>query len=41
VFNSERRILKMPGFPCLMKEVAEIIECGDIDSQKYRSVEFI
>ena len=39
VFNSKRRVLKMPGYPCLMKEIAEIFECGNI--QDFRAVEFI
>ena len=30
VFDSKRRVLKMPGFPSLFKEIAEIIECGDL-----------
>ena len=41
VFNSQRRILKLPGFPSLMKEVAEIIEAGNISETNYRSIEFI
>jgi len=28
VFDSPRRILKMPGFPALMREKAEFIESG-------------
>ena len=28
VFNSERRVLEMPGFPMLMKEIAEFFESG-------------
>lgn len=28
VFNSARRVLKMDGFPALLKENCEIIECG-------------
>ena len=39
VFNSKRRVLKTNGFPVLFKEIAEILECGDICD--YRSVEFI
>jgi hypothetical protein len=39
VFNSKRRVLKMPGFPSLYKEIAEIIECGDL--QEFRAYEFV
>jgi hypothetical protein len=39
VFNSRRRILKLPHFPFLMKEIAEIIECGSIG--EYRVVEYV
>lgn len=39
VFNSRRRILEMPGFPVLMREIAEIFECGNI--LKYRCIDFI
>lgn len=40
LFNSKRRVVKMPGFPSLMKEVAEIIECGPL-TEEYRPIEFI
>jgi len=30
VFNSERRVLEMPGFPMLMKEIAEFFESGTL-----------
>jgi hypothetical protein len=39
VFNSRRRVLKIPKIPCLMKEIAEIIECGIIEN--YRVVEYV
>jgi len=29
VFNSVRRILKIPGFPCLMREKTEFLESGE------------
>ena len=29
-FNSERRVLKLKGFPPLLKEIAEILECGEL-----------
>jgi hypothetical protein len=41
VFNSPKRILQMQGVPCLMKEIAEIFECGQLDRNKFRPVEFI
>jgi len=43
VFNSHRRVLKMKGYPPLMKEIAEIIEVGQIDNSKqlFRPIEFI
>ena len=40
VFNSKRRVIKMPGFPCLLKEIAEIIECGPLDDS-FRAIEYI
>lgn len=30
-FNSPNQITIMPGFPCLLKEIAEIPECGSLD----------
>jgi len=39
VFNSRRRILELPGFPMLMKEIAEIFESGDL--MQYRAIDFI
>lgn len=39
VFNSRSRILEMPGFPMLMKEVAEIFESGYL--HEYRCINFI
>jgi len=30
VFNTPRKVLKIPGFPCLLKEIAEIIDCGEL-----------
>ena len=39
-FNSKRRVLKLQGYPCLFKEIAEIIECGEL-SDKFRAVEYI
>ena len=41
VFNSKRRVLKMPGFPCLFKETAEILECGQLNTDEFRSIEFV
>jgi hypothetical protein len=40
VFNSKRRVVKMPGFPGLMKEIAEILECGTL-TRDFRAIEFI
>ena len=40
VFNSKRRVIKMPGFPSLHKEIAEIIECGQLD-HSFRAMEYI
>ena len=37
VFDSERRILNLSGFPCLMRESAEIVECGCLN--QFRVVE--
>lgn len=39
VFNSEKKVLKFPGFPMLMKEIAEILECGRLS--EYRVVEYV
>ena len=39
VFNSERRVLEMPGFPMLMKEIGEFFESGNL--QQYRCVDFV
>ena len=39
-FNSKRRVLKTTGLPSLMKEIAEFIECGPLNSE-FRSVEYI
>jgi hypothetical protein len=39
VFNSRRRSLKLPGFPMLMKEIVEILECGELPD--YRVVEYV
>lgn len=41
VFNSKRRVLKMPGFPSLLKEIAEIFECGGFNSDEFRAIEYI
>jgi len=41
VFNSPRRVLQMPGFPFLERELAEIVECGDVREGCFRAVEFI
>ena len=41
VFNSKRRVLKMPGFPCLLKETAEILECGPLNTEDFRALEFV
>lgn len=30
VFNSQRDVLEMRGFPMLQKEIAEIFECGNM-----------
>jgi len=40
-FNSHRRVLKLPGFPSLMKEVAEIFECGGFNMDEFRAIEFV
>jgi hypothetical protein len=39
VFNSWRGILEFPGFPMLMKEIAEIFESGNL--QDYQCIDFI
>ena len=41
VFNSHRRVLKLNGFPCLMKEKAEIFECGGFNSDEFRAIDFV
>jgi hypothetical protein len=38
-FNSKRRVLKMPGYPMFMKEIAEIFECGQLED--FRQIDFI
>ena len=40
VFNSKRRVLKMPGFPGLLKEIAEILECGPLNDE-FRAIEYV
>ena len=39
VFNSRKHVLEFPGFPMLMKEVAEIFESGNL--AEYRVIDFI
>ena len=39
VFNSNRSILKLKGYPMLAKEAVEIIECGEL--KDYRVVEYV
>ena len=39
VFNSTRRVLKCDGFPSYLKQIAEIVECGELS--KFRKVEFV
>ena len=39
VFNSHRRLLELQGFPMLMKEIAEIFECGELS--QYRAIDFL
>ena len=39
VFNSYRRILQLKGFPMLMKEIAEIFECGNL--LEFRTIDFV
>jgi hypothetical protein len=39
VFNSRRRSLKLQGFPMLMKEIVEILECGELND--YRVAEYV
>jgi hypothetical protein len=39
VFNNRRGVLKLDGFPVLMKEIVEIIECGYL--QKFRVIEYV
>jgi hypothetical protein len=33
VFNCVRRVLKLEGLPPLLKESAEILECGQLDTK--------
>jgi hypothetical protein len=39
VFNSRKGILELPGFPMLMKEIAEIFESGNLTD--YRLIDYI
>jgi hypothetical protein len=39
VFNSPRQILKVPGFPSLLREKAEFFEVGEL--RKFRVTKFI
>ena len=41
VFNSPKHVLQMPGFPCLMKEKAEILEGGSILAGQFGPIEYI
>ena len=34
-FNSPKQILRLPGYPALYKEAAEIFECGPLNSFKF------
>ena len=39
VFESQRRVLKLDGFPAYMKESVEIVECGKLTD--FRPVEYL
>ena len=39
VFNSNRRVLKCDGFHSYLKEIAEIVECGELT--QFRKIEYI
>ena len=39
VFNSTRKVLELPGYPMLMKEIAEIFESGQL--LRYKVIDFI
>lgn len=39
VFNSDRRILTLKGFPMLAKEIVEMIECGQLID--FRAIEYL
>jgi hypothetical protein len=40
VFNSPKRILKLDGFPALLKESCEIIECGRLYN-RFSVIQFV
>ena len=39
IFESQRRVLKLDGFPAYLKESVEMVECGQLD--RFRPVEFM
>ena len=39
VFESQRRVLKLDGFPAYLKESVEIVECGQLTN--FRPVEYL
>ena len=39
VFNSARRVLRMDGFPAILKNRAEFLECGEL--RTFRVTKFI
>lgn len=39
VFNCHNKILNFKGFPMLMKEIVEILECGSLTD--YRVIEYV
>lgn len=39
IFESQRRVLKLDGFPAYLKESVEMVECGQLD--RFRPIEFM
>jgi len=39
VFDSQRRVLKLDGFPAYLKESVEIVECGKLT--EFRPIEYM
>ena len=39
VFDCQRRVLKLDGFPAYLKESVEIVECGNL--LRFRPIEYM